>query len=61
MSIYDHSYFQDIFPEEKLKEYLKELEKVWNQNVKCVRGNKIVQWRKIMRWIRERRMKFNEV
>jgi hypothetical protein len=31
MDINDHSYFRDIFPEERLKEYLEELEKIWNQ------------------------------
>ncbi|MGC1121759.1 MAG: hypothetical protein WBA22_11765 [Candidatus Methanofastidiosia archaeon] len=35
----DRSYFRDIFPEEKLKEYLGELEQVWNQNVKCDGGS----------------------
>jgi hypothetical protein len=34
----DHSYFRDIFPEERLKEYLGELEEVWNLNVKCDGG-----------------------
>jgi hypothetical protein len=31
MGIYDHSHFREIFPEEKLKKYLEELEKIWNQ------------------------------
>jgi hypothetical protein len=34
MGISDHSYFQDIFPEERLKESLEELEKIWNQERK---------------------------
>ncbi|MGC1121349.1 MAG: hypothetical protein WBA22_09665, partial [Candidatus Methanofastidiosia archaeon] len=34
----DRSYFRDIFPEERLKEYLGELEEVWNLNVKCDGG-----------------------
>jgi hypothetical protein len=28
MGIYDHSYFHDIFPEEKPKEYFEEFEEV---------------------------------
>jgi hypothetical protein len=35
----DRSYFRDIFPEERLKEYLEELEEVWNLNVKCDGGS----------------------
>jgi hypothetical protein len=31
MDDYDHSHFQDIFLEERLKESLEELEKIWNQ------------------------------
>jgi hypothetical protein len=34
----DHSYFRDIFPEERLKEYLGELEEVWNKNAICDGG-----------------------
>jgi hypothetical protein len=31
MGDYEASYFKDIFPEEKLKEYVGELEKIWNK------------------------------
>jgi hypothetical protein len=31
IGIYDHSHFQDIFLEERQKESLEELEKIWNQ------------------------------
>jgi hypothetical protein len=47
MGIYDRSYFQDIFLEERLKEYLEELERIWNQDMKCVRGNIVAWWREM--------------
>jgi len=34
IGVYERLYFKDIFPEEKLKEYLEELEKIWNKNGK---------------------------
>jgi hypothetical protein len=37
MGIYDRSYFQDIFSEEQLKEYMGELGKIRNQNATCTK------------------------
>jgi len=31
IGVYEASYFKGIYPEEKLKEYLKKLEKIWNK------------------------------
>jgi len=31
MGVYEVSYFKEIFSEEKLNEYLRELEKIWNK------------------------------
>ena len=31
MGVYEASYFKGIFPEERLNEYLRELEKIWNK------------------------------
>jgi hypothetical protein len=35
---YEHSYFKGIFPEEKLKEFMDELEIIWNKNETCNTG-----------------------
>jgi len=34
MGVYEGLYFKDIFSEEKLKGYIRELEKIWNKNGK---------------------------
>ena len=31
IGVYEGLYFKDIFSEEKLKEYIRELEKIWNK------------------------------
>ena len=38
MEEYDASYFKEIFPEEQLEEYMRELEKIWNKNGECNTG-----------------------
>lgn len=38
--IYDRSYFWDVFSEQRLREYLEELKKIWNQETQvCLEVN----------------------